>query len=318
MLKVNSLYFEYPGLIALDNVSFEIQKNSITALVGPNGAGKTTLMRCIAALTTPFKGTIEINGINTISNPRECHRRIGYLSDFFGLYEDLTVTQCLSHAAMTRGISSSNLNAVVEKTIARMDLEKHSSKKAGELSRGLKQRLAIGQAIVHEPSLVILDEPASGLDPEARHSLAKLFKSLVQLDMTLLISSHILTELDEYSDSMIILHDGKIISHESLDTSTKNTISLSIKILNGGDEDFIKIVEQAGGTIISSNNNNNEHIFSFTNDETKKQDLLKTLITKGYNITSFGQVETNIHEEYIKQVSKSKAGDLDNNSNGGT
>ncbi|NJD05295.1 MAG: ABC transporter ATP-binding protein, partial [Methylococcaceae bacterium] len=215
-IHVEHLVFEYPNVRALDDVCFAIPTGSITALVGPNGAGKTTLLRCIAALDQPLSGRIQVGDIDVLAEPRLCHRRIGYLSDSFGLYESLTVRQCLSYAAEANGLDHAVVSEAVERTAQRLNLRERLEQKAGELSRGLRQRVAIGQAIIHGPSLVLLDEPAAGLDPEARHHLSQLFRALQADGMTLLVSSHILAELAEYSTGMLVLKDGRIAGHESI------------------------------------------------------------------------------------------------------
>ena len=151
MIAVEDVVFEYPGHRALDGVSFQVPEASITALVGPNGAGKTTLLRCLAALEEPLVGSIHIAGIDVRAEPRECHRQVGYLSDFFGLYDELPVHRCLEHMARLYGTEASEVAAAVERSAALLQLEPHLDKRARELSRGLRQRLAIAQAIIHRP-----------------------------------------------------------------------------------------------------------------------------------------------------------------------
>ncbi|MFP6680824.1 MAG: ABC transporter ATP-binding protein, partial [Gammaproteobacteria bacterium] len=166
MIEVQNLIFEYPGHRAIDDVSFTINRDSVTALVGPNGAGKTTLMRCLCGLERPLSGSIIIDGIDVIENPRRSHEKIGYLSDFFGLYDELQVAQCLRYAAEANGVRN-NVSESIRQTAERLRLTERLYQHVGELSRGLRQRVAIGQAMIHNPRVLILDEPASGLDPEA-------------------------------------------------------------------------------------------------------------------------------------------------------
>jgi len=213
MITVDDVCFEYPGKRALNHVSCSIQPGTITALVGPNGAGKTTLLRCIAALDEPFSGKIEINGIDAVEHPRRIHQQIGYLSDFFGLYNTLTVQQCLLFNARIQQVDERLLNEKVQLAANRLDLTQYLNVRAGTLSRGLRQRLGIAQAIIHEPCLLLLDEPASGLDPEARVGLSRLFLSLRDQGMTLIVSSHILAELEDYCTHMLLIRDGRILQH---------------------------------------------------------------------------------------------------------
>jgi ABC-2 type transport system ATP-binding protein len=220
MISVDNLTFDYPGTRALDGVAFALAPGSITALVGPNGAGKTTLLRCIAALERPVAGTVRVNGVDALADPRACHRHLGYLSDSFGLYDELTVRQCLWHAGAIRGLDRVQQAAAAQKSAQRLGIDDRLSQRAGTLSRGLRQRLAIAQAIVHSPQVLLLDEPASGLDPEARHALATLFVRLRDEGMTLLVSSHILAELEEYSTGMVVLRGGRVVDPTPLATTT--------------------------------------------------------------------------------------------------
>ncbi|WP_425525932.1 ABC transporter ATP-binding protein [Vandammella animalimorsus] len=219
LIEIDQLVFEYPGHRALDGISLRLERGSVTALVGPNGAGKSTLLRCMAGLETPLSGQIRIDGISVIDAPRQVHRKLGYLSDFFGLYEGLRVRQCLAYAALAVGVARQQLPGRVAQVAQAMDLTALLQRRPGELSRGQRQRLAIGQAIIHSPQVLLLDEPASGLDPQARSSLAALFRQLQAQGMTLLVSSHILSELDEYSTHILSIRQGRIVSHEDLRAS---------------------------------------------------------------------------------------------------
>ncbi|VVC82742.1 DNA mismatch repair protein MutS [Sideroxydans sp. CL21] len=207
MIEITNLTFDYPGHRALNDVTLTVANGSVTALVGPNGAGKTTLMRCIAGLETPLTGTITVADMDVSDRTRDVHRVMGYLSDFFGLYQDLTVARCLEYAAAAQGLPEADIPAAIERTARQLNLIDRLQQTSGSLSRGLRQRVAIGQAIIHQPKVLLLDEPASGLDPEARASLATLFRQLQADGMTLLVSSHILSELDEYSTHMLALRD---------------------------------------------------------------------------------------------------------------
>ncbi len=216
IIEVQDLSFEYPGHRALSGVRLAIEPGTVTALVGPNGAGKTTLMRCIAALDTPLSGRVRVDGLDVHEHPREAHRLMGYLSDNFGLYAELTVAQSLRYAARSQGLAPSAVDQAIQRTAQRLGLVDKLAQATGRLSRGQRQRVAIGQAIIHAPRVLLLDEPASGLDPEARSSLAGVFTELQAQGMTLLVSSHILAELDEYSTHMLALDAGRVLEHRAL------------------------------------------------------------------------------------------------------
>jgi ABC-2 type transport system ATP-binding protein len=216
MIRVQDLVFDYPQHRALHGVSVEIPAGTVTALVGPNGAGKSTLMRCMAGLDTPLSGSIMVDGVDVQEHPREVHKKLGYLSDFFGLYQSLTVQQCLSHAAAAQGIAGAHIANRVQEVARFLHLTDKLQSLSSNLSRGQRQRVAIGQAIVHMPKVLLLDEPASGLDPEARADLSALFRTLQARGMTLLVSSHILSELDEYCTHILSIREGRVSRFASL------------------------------------------------------------------------------------------------------
>ncbi|KAA5604938.1 ABC transporter ATP-binding protein [Roseospira marina] len=217
MIEVANLTQDYPGLRALDAVSFSIAPGTVTALVGPNGAGKTTLLRCLAALDLPFAGRIRVAGLDATERPRAVHRMTGFLQDFFGLYDSLTVEAGLWYAAAARGVPRSAIPERIAWAAAAVGLSERLSHRAGTLSRGMRQRLATAQTIIHRPRVVLLDEPASGLDPENRADLAGLLRRLrTDYGMTLVVSSHILSELEDYSTHVMILRDGRLIRHDAL------------------------------------------------------------------------------------------------------
>jgi ABC-2 type transport system ATP-binding protein len=211
MIDAENLVFDYPSGRALHGVSFVVRAGAVLALVGPNGAGKSTLMRCIAALDSPTEGAVIVQGYDTRRNPREIHEALGYLSDTFGLYDALTVRQALVYAARSRGVRAQETEAAVIAAAGRVGLSERLDSFAGELSRGLRQRLAIAQTIVHKPRVLLLDEPASGLDPDARNRLSELILSLAADGMTIMVSSHILSELDDYCTEMLMLDEGRIV-----------------------------------------------------------------------------------------------------------
>lgn len=211
MIEVDDVVYDYPAKRALRGVRFRAEKGEVLALVGPNGAGKTTLLRCLAALDKPFSGTVRIDGIDTQEDPRRVHEKVGYLPDFYGLYDELTVRQNLLYAANARRVSGAKARDAVDRAAAQVGLSDRLGSRANELSRGLRQRLAIGQTIVHQPAALLLDEPAAGLDPEARRSLSDLITGLAKDGMAIIVSSHILAELEDYSTAMLVMRDGLLL-----------------------------------------------------------------------------------------------------------
>jgi len=300
MIEVDNLVYEYPNARALKGVSLSIPAETITALVGPNGAGKTTLLRCLAALETPYSGHVRIDGLDTRDHPRQIHERLGYLPDFFGLYDELTVNRCLSYAARSHNISMTDTPAAVSRAASRVGLSDRLESKAGELSRGLRQRLAIGQAIVHEPKVLLLDEPAAGLDPQARRDLSQLLLALRAQGMTLVVSSHILAELADYSSEMIIIENGRVAGGKAIairDVERPRYI-LELAAPRSDLREFLG--GRAGLEVLEAGESS--ALITFTKNPGARAKLLRDLVTAGFEVASFAESTKSLEDLYFAQV----------------
>ena len=299
MISVEGLTFEYPGVRALDGISFALERGSITALVGPNGAGKTTLMRCLCGLERPLAGAIAVDGIDVIEEPRRSHEKLGYLSDFYGLYAELTVAQCLHYAAAANHVPE-DPGPRVAATAARLGLSDRLEQSAGTLSRGLRQRLAIGQAIIHEPRVLVLDEPASGLDPEARHALAVLFRQLQTEGMTLLVSSHILAELEEYATAMLILHSGRLVEYRRLQSAGVGERRLTLRVL--GDPASALDALRRRPDVSAIEPRASWITFTLAGGDDAQAALLGALVAAGIGLIAFGEAAPDLQASYLESI----------------
>jgi ABC-2 type transport system ATP-binding protein len=300
VIDVSDLVYEYPTARALKGVSLHIAPKSITALVGPNGAGKTTLLRCLAALEAPYSGKVVIDGLDTVEAPREIHARLGYLPDFYGLYDVLSVRRCLTYAALVRGLAPALVAPAVEKAAARVGLLDRLESRAEELSRGLRQRLAIGQAIVHEPRVLLLDEPAAGLDPQARRDLSGLLVALKDNGMTLVVSSHILAELEDYCSEMVILDDGKIATGAPIKVRDDERPRYLVELAAPRNDLREFISSQAGADLIEADDLH--ALFSFTRNAGARAKLLRELLAAGFAVASFGESSKALEEAYFSEL----------------
>jgi ABC-2 type transport system ATP-binding protein len=299
-IRVAQVTYIYPGTRALDAVSFEVAPGSVTALVGPNGAGKTTLLRCLAGLERPLTGAITVGGVDVLEEPREAHARMGYLSDFFGLYDALTVRQCLAHAAAAHGVANDRLEATAAQTAQRLNLGDRLNSRCSELSRGMRQRVAIGQAIVHAPQVLLLDEPASGLDPEARHALATLFTQLKNEGMTLVVSSHILAELDEYSTHMLVLRGGRILEHRALGEAPAGGRRVRVTLAEAREDWSATLTGMAGVSVAESHALG--AILAIAGDDADQARVLRQLIEAGVPVAAYAADSENLHDSYLRTV----------------
>lgn len=312
LVVVDHLTYEYPGHRALSDLSLRIRRGSITALVGPNGAGKSTLMRCMAALDNPIEGSIHIDGIDIFENPRECHRQIGYLSDFFGLYDTLTVAQSLKYTALSHGLSEHESSEIVDKVADRLHLNEKMDVRCKELSRGQRQRVAIAHATTHSPSLLILDEPASGLDPEARHELAQVFKDLRQQGMTLLVSSHILAELDDYSTDMLVIRNGRIIesrqlNHAATGVITEMCVEFAEHPMVTNAAIVAAIADLADSNLIDLSQG--LALIRLPADSATRTRLIRAVVEAGLPVVAAYEYRENLQDSYLKTVTANHEGE---------
>lgn len=301
MIEVKDLVFEYPTGRALDGVTCAIRSGSVTALVGPNGAGKTTFIRCIVGLTNPFGGTVLFDGLDVHRDPREAHRRMGYLSDFFGVYENLTVRQCLIFAARSYAVPKDWVPQSVRSAAERLNVAAFMDKRAGALSRGQRQRLAIAQAIIHSPAFVALDEPASGLDPEARHELAGLLTDLKDGGMTILVSSHILAELEDYCTDMLVMRDGRIAGAQSLtDAGAERRAVLRLDIAAPDEALGARLGEIDG--VANVRVNGLSASFDFAGGAADRHALLRRLIEAGVAVSGLREDRIQLQDAYFDSL----------------
>lgn len=208
----------YNGTLALDDATLTVEEGSVLGLIGPNGAGKTTSMLIITSLLRRDGGRVRVGGVDPQVSPTAVRQHVGYMPDFFGVYEGFSSREYLEFFAATQNIRPSARPAVVADLLALVDLEHKADADVNGLSRGMKQRLSLARALVHDPDLLVLDEPASGLDPRARVDLRELITELNRMGRTIIISSHILSELEGMCSHLAIVDHGKIVAEGPVDS----------------------------------------------------------------------------------------------------
>ncbi|KIE58780.1 ABC transporter [Methylacidiphilum kamchatkense Kam1] len=232
MIKVENLVKTYSGYTALQGISFEVKKGEIVGFLGPNGAGKTTTMRILSCYLPPTSGKVEVAGFDVLQKPLEVKKRVGYMPENVPLYTDLRVNEYLRYRAKLKGIRGSMLNERVQSVLKLCHIEDVASSMIGNLSKGYRQRVGLADALVHDPELLILDEPTIGLDPNQIRSVRELIRSLGQ-HHTIILSSHILSEVEAVCSRVLIINKGKI---EAADTPE----NLS-KLVRGGSIGAIRL-----------------------------------------------------------------------------
>ncbi|RKH12675.1 ABC transporter ATP-binding protein [Corallococcus sp. CA053C] len=212
LLEVKGLRRDYGKLRAVDNVSFSLEAGGILGFIGPNGAGKSTTLRILATLDVPTAGEVLLEGQSLVDAPDKARPLLGYMPDRYGTYDDVTVREFLDFFARAYGLKGAQRRQRVDSVMEFTGLGPLSEKLTTELSKGMRQRVALGRTLLHDPRLLLLDEPADGLDPRARIELRELLRALADQGKAVIISSHILTELAEICDSCVIIEQGRLLA----------------------------------------------------------------------------------------------------------
>lgn len=295
IIKIQHVSKRYRNVAALSDFNLEVPRGTIYGLIGPNGAGKTTLLRILAALITPSGGQVWFGNQEVSRMPTVIQRKVGYMPDFFGVYPDLTSAEYLEFYAGIHGIPRQKRAQTVSDLLELVDLASKRDAFVETLSRGMKQRLCLARALVHDPEVLLLDEPASGLDPRARVELRELVRALQGMGKTIIVSSHILPELAEMCTDIAIIQDGKLIVAGDVNTVSHRLGSgrrLDIRILEvervAETMDLLKKVAQISN-VTQGNGNNDEHMIQaeFDGNDQELHNTLVELIKHDIPVVSF-------------------------------
>ena len=243
MLRIDKLTKNYGSFPALKGLSLEIPDGALHGFVGPNGAGKTTTMRILATLMKPTSGTASVDGTDLIREGQKARQLVGYMPDFFGVYDSLKCWEYLYFYARCYRIGAAERKRMTARLLELVQLQDKENEYVDALSRGMKQRLCLARSLIHDPKLLILDEPASGMDPRARAEMKGILRTLREMGKTVLISSHILPELSEMCDSLTILDHGELVfsgSVEELSDRMNGNAPLDIRLDETGGADEVE------------------------------------------------------------------------------
>ncbi|WMI80654.1 ABC transporter ATP-binding protein [Anaerotignum sp. MB30-C6] len=301
MLEIKELVKKYGKFTAVDHLSISVGKGEICGFVGPNGAGKTTTMRIMAGLLNATSGNVIIDGVDVTKNPRALREKIGYMPDFFGVYDNLKVTEYMDFYAGAYGIPYKERGPIMDNLLEIVDLAHKKDSYVDSLSRGMKQRLCLARSLVHDPELLILDEPASGLDPRARVEMKEVLKQLQEMGKTIIISSHILPELAEMCTEVCIINQGKLAAQGSVQEimhklSQKRIVH--VRPLKEMDKMLQILKEQPLVRAIVENTKDVE--FDFTGTDEQLANILKQLVVADIPLLSFKEKEGNLEEVFMQ------------------
>ncbi len=306
-IEIRNLNRFFGKLKAVNNVSFRAYAGQVLGFIGPNGAGKTTTMRILATLDVPTSGDAFIGGSSVVDDPDRVRRILGFMPDSFGRYANMNVVEYLDFYARAYGFKGARRRDAVERVLVFTELRKLAEKKTDTLSKGMTQRLGLGRTLVHDPDVLILDEPAAGLDPRARVEVRELIRLLAtQLQKTVLISSHILTELGEICDSAAIIEAGRILASGSIEEIRReqrekrgnvDVPTITIRVSAGEDALQRWLAEQPNVTTVKSAGP--MLTFGYSGDDQSQHELLKQILANEFPVIEFYRKSESLEDAFM-------------------
>jgi ABC-2 type transport system ATP-binding protein len=301
MLQLDGLVRHFQDVRAVDGVSFSVERGMVLGFIGPNGAGKTTTMRILATLDTPQHGDARIGGYSVVDQPADVRKITGFMPDYAGMYANTTVIEYLDFFARAYGLRGDARRRAVENIIEFMGIGELKERLIESLSKGLKQRVALGRAIIHDPAVLILDEPAANLDPRARIEFRTLIRELAADGKTILLSSHILTELSEMCDIVAVIEHGRVLAigtvQEILEGLRRRRI-LSVRLSGSHDGVERFLLEQPG--VLNVHEAGGRLQFEFDGGDGDQVSLVSRLVAAGFPLLEFSAHEADLEDLFIE------------------
>ena len=312
MIEVDGLHKRFAGQVALEEVNFTVPRGEIFGFVGPNGAGKTTTIRILATLAVADAGTATIGGIPVADDPHGVRELIGYMPDFFGVYDQLTAEEYLQFYAACHGVPRRRRRPVSHELLELVALADRADDQVDTLSRGMKQRLCLARALVHNPQVLLLDEPASGLDPRARVEMRELIRELRRMGKTILVSSHIVPEMEELCTWIGVIERGRMVAvGPKADVlrraATGRRVRVELANADGArlDEARKRLEAEAGVIAVEAG----DAVLEVTiGEELAQHRLLRDLVEAGYDVDAFTPVAGSLSDVFLRLTD---AGDED-------
>lgn len=301
MLVIKNLEKSYGSFKALKGLNLEIQKGEIFGFIGPNGAGKSTTMKIVSGLLSPDSGEVYVDGIDAIKNNRALKDKIGYMPDFFGVYDNLKAIEYLEFYASIYGIVGEEARKLSLDLLELVNLQDKYDANVDGLSRGMKQRLCLARCLVHNPEVLILDEPASGMDPRARFEMKGILKNLKEMGKTIIVSSHILSELGEICTRIGIIKNGAIVCEgtvEEVMLMASGTAPINITVMDKVQEAIGILKEQPEIKEISVDSN--KITINLAGGDKEAMDILRRLVLKDIPVINYSKASGNLEEVFIQ------------------
>ncbi len=302
-IEVNNLGHSFKKHRALERISFRVEQQDLHGFVGPNGAGKTTTLKLVCTLLPPQIGTVSVFGQNVVTNVKSTRRRIGFMPDNFNMYRQMTIREYLDFFGAAYGLSVSDRKRVISDILALTDMDGRKDDLINSLSRGMQQRVNLARVLVNDPDLLLLDEPASGLDPRARIELMEILRELRRMGKTILISSHILSELAELCDSVTIIDRGNVKYSGSMndllsqDQAEQQAFRLVISEEDPKAEEQLKGLP--GVVDIEKIERRPEYRISIDPSQTDTNALLRNVLDLGLTVAAFSKDQKHLNQAFL-------------------
>lgn len=308
MIKIDRVTKMYGQTVAVRNVSFEVEKGEILGFLGPNGAGKTTMMRIITGFFPPTDGDTFVEGHSVLTEPLEVKKRIGYVPENPSMYTDMKVYEYLRFIGAVKGVPRSKVKESVEKTVEQCALGKVTKRRIGELSKGFRQRVALGQALVNDPPVLVLDEPTSGLDPKQIHEIRGLIKSMAG-ERTIILSTHILPEVSMTCSKVVIINEGQIVAVDSTENIGRNLAqSHQIEMVVEGPPDrIVDRLTQIEG-IKRVDNRGSTYIVDLEKEKDLRALIAKKIVENGFGLLEMKSRSMSLEDVFLRLVTEEEGG----------
>ena len=301
MISVDELRVDYGNLCAVEELSFSVAEGEVFGLIGPNGAGKTSTMRAMVGLLAPTYGAIRIGGFDMREEPQAACQVLGFMPDFPPVYEDLLVWEFLDLFAASYFIPKQRRSSEIIHRLEQVGLTEKTNSLVGSLSRGMRQRLMLAKTLLPEPKVLLLDEPASGMDPHGRAQMKQVIRDFAKDGGTVLVSSHILSEMDEFCTSIGIMQRGQMIVSGKVDEIAAKVLGeaiLEIEIVSGAES--LKKVLDKHCIDAESDASQREFAIPFDGDDSAASDLLAELVIAGVRVSSFTRKHESLEDVFLQ------------------
>lgn len=307
-IVIEELTKEFNSFRAVDSLNLTVKKQSFLGFLGPNGAGKTTTIKILTNLLSATSGRAYLNGINVLEDPKAALADVGAVVETPEFYPYLTPVETLSYLGTLRGMPRQDINRRIKEVLETVKLSEWADKKIGKFSKGMKQRLAIAQALLHEPSVLILDEPTSGLDPRGMVEVRNILKDLKNSKFTVFMSSHLLNEVQEVCESVALINRGKLLLHDSVSALVNKTRvrDIEVRVLKPLEGYYVERISHFDGVISTNSIGERMLKITFDGDEERQAKLLADMHSLGLKIVSFREMGIPLESLYMSLIEDSR------------